>query len=1250
MTARKFRADAAVAAAEAQAGRIGNVTSVEKGDDGELVVTYIGDGLAPPLQVRLLATNVDDYPGPCGFLLFTDCDDPPKQILQAMEEVQDYAASAASFTVLQAASLLARTLTRRLDESQMTDVDVDFESLDGDDEDSDGGFGSDDDNNAQDHEGEDLDHLYALMDGQPATDSPRRAAILSEPDKAIHARIKRSLRKVRDAGGRVGILSGMMPNSTTNIVSISTRIRKLRLPEEALGAWGLSNSDYIVLLIQCQGGFPFLEHIMERPACTNEMRFRIAKCAKYKPTLSQAINAFDERSNWGPQNGDGETQDAAPPLDRIFLSRSLDLYMSQYFISLLKIRGEAGGGMSWDEANGRLLDRIGSADESGGPPPKRPRKSKGTSNDLDDHLADDDNEKSVLLISWQFAMLYLVDCTKYCLRCHRAVESGVGSLKPFVCSNSLCLFQYMQMGLGPSIEHEIMFQPTVVDLLVSFCYVSAQQAVRSVTYDSQKFAIREFPVGLSLKVPDIFHAPWHQRAPDCIPVHVDASSATATLYDQSDWSEDLRPGRWFVLLSHAYLKDGGAALIQEESKRFGLYTRPSPHTAPLDPNYHHALAQENLIGLTFGVIISTDHADGKLTFLVGGRTGQLKDSSEYQSAPLQNGGMHIALFNVDFDSMHDAGKARAIRFILNTLPPIPTIKSFLSKSTNSQVRGMSNVPPAATTLLEWIVATNRSVILQIEDKDEVEPEAAVAPQPPRPQTQPPMAPVSGHNGGLPAAPLPPLLPAPVAMGQPSRPGGEKVPNMEKFLQFRFAQGSPDKEERFNKELERAVKDENLAYPTIFAWHGSSIVNWHSIIRTGLDYKDTANGRAYGHGVYFSQNFHTSMGYGLISAPSNWPSSQLDITMAIALSELVNIPDRFQSRDPHLVVQNVDWQQCRYLFVTKLPPHSHYNNMSLTNHRPTAVHDPMPRFIIQDPAMCVLGPGGQALQIPLAAIPSSRTIDQGQWRQAAPTVQARDESDEEDQADRAFLGDDDADDEKDIIVISSDDNDSSVQEISPPPPPRPAHLTDFRAGALDLSSLPRLQPPQNAGSAGKHLSRQIMNLRQIQQSTPPHDLGWFIDFDNMENMFQLVVELHSFDRNTPLGQDMDNAGVQSVVLELRFGDSFPFSPPFVRVIRPRFLPFLNGGGGHVTAGGAMCMQLLTSDGWSAACSVESVLVQVRLAITSTEPPARLAKVYRYGTTDYGVHEAIEAYRRAARAHGWRVPEDLNRTANPEGSFV
>lgn len=52
-----------------------------------------------------------------------------------------------------------------------------------------------------------------------------------------------------------------------------------------------------------------------------------------------------------------------------------------------------------------------------------------------------------------------------------------------------------------------------------------------------------------------------------------------------------------------------------------------------------------------------------------------------------------------------------------------------------------------------------------------------------------------------------------------------------------------------------------------------------------------------------------------------------------------------------------------------------------------------------------------------------------------------------------------------------------------------------------------------------------------------------------------------------------------------------SPPFIRVVRPRFRGFGQGGGGHVTVGGALCMELLTNSGWSAVSSLESVLLQV-----------------------------------------------------------
>ena len=46
------------------------------------------------------------------------------------------------------------------------------------------------------------------------------------------------------------------------------------------------------------------------------------------------------------------------------------------------------------------------------------------------------------------------------------------------------------------------------------------------------------------------------------------------------------------------------------------------------------------------------------------------------------------------------------------------------------------------------------------------------------------------------------------------------------------------------------------------------------------------------------------------------------------------------------------------------------------------------------------------------------------------------------------------------------------------------------------------------------------------------------------------------------------GQDHVLLHVMFDDKFPYSPPFIRVIKPVL------SGGYVLAGGAICMELLT----------------------------------------------------------------------------
>ncbi|KAH0359693.1 hypothetical protein KCU89_g19340, partial [Aureobasidium melanogenum] len=137
--------------------------------------------------------------------------------------------------------------------------------------------------------------------------------------------------------------------------------------------------------------------------------------------------------------------------------------------------------------------------------------------------------------------------------------------------------------------------------------------------------------------------------------------------------------------------------------------------------------------------------------------------------------------------------------------------------------------------------------------------------------------------------------------------------MSNYVQFRFAMGAPDKEARFLKAVKDTAARLKSKYPTLYAWHGSMLQNWHSIIREGLHFNDTLNGRAYGDGVYHSPQYNTSLGYsgmhptyqGSVPGPYMWPNSGLQISGAIALNEIVNAPEEFVHRTPHYVISQLD---------------------------------------------------------------------------------------------------------------------------------------------------------------------------------------------------------------------------------------------------------------------------------------------------------------------------------------------------------
>lgn len=183
----------------------------------------------------------------------------------------------------------------------------------------------------------------------------------------------------------------------------------------------------------------------------------------------------------------------------------------------------------------------------------------------------------------------------------------------------------------------------------------------------------------------------------------------------------------------------------------------------------------------------------------------------------------MAVYNHNFDDLEDNMKAQSIVTLLDTLPPIKEMREYLvqqSRIMEPSLRSWKErISPAALGLLRWIIASNRSCIVQVEEcPGQEDMETSIRQR-------------------------------------------EKCSNVPaNWIQFRFAQGAPDKEQRFLQSLKDERSHLSEKYPTLFAFHGSMLPNWHSIIRHGLDFKEIVHGRAYGNGVYHALQQNVSKTY------------------------------------------------------------------------------------------------------------------------------------------------------------------------------------------------------------------------------------------------------------------------------------------------------------------------------------------------------------------------------------------------------
>jgi len=183
---------------------------------------------------------------------------------------------------------------------------------------------------------------------------------------------------------------------------------------------------------------------------------------------------------------------------------------------------------------------------------------------------------------------------------------------------------------------------------------------------------------------------------------------------------------------------------------------------------------------------------------------------------------------------------------------------------------------------------------------------------------------------------------------------------------------------------------------------------------------------------------------------------------------------------------------------------------------------------------------------------------------------------------------------------------------------------FVAKTTSSIDIQKKNSPFNVTSATGQATERIMSeLKHIMKSDPEKN-GYSVEPID-DNIYKWEVKFFNFDIKTDeLAQDMKKYKIKHITLNIVFPPSYPFYPPYIRIIKPRFVYRT----GNVTIGGSICMEVLTTKGWSPANSIEAILVSIRAQMITGG--GRLDPTNKHNYTE---QEAKEAFDRMVQHYGW-----------------
>eukprot|EP00099_Drosophila_melanogaster_P010511 NP_001284819.1 uncharacterized protein Dmel_CG2924, isoform E [Drosophila melanogaster] len=220
------------------------------------------------------------------------------------------------------------------------------------------------------------------------------------------------------------------------------------------------------------------------------------------------------------------------------------------------------------------------------------------------------------------------------------------------------------------------------------------------------------------------------------------------------------------------------------------------------------------------------------------------------------------------------------------------------------------------------------------------------------------------------------------------------------------------------------------------------------------------------------------------------------------------------------------------------------------------------------------------------------------------------------------GDEDLPLEMDDVRSTSKKDDMEVEHLATLEKLRQSQRQDYLKGSV-------------SGSV-QATDRLMKELRDIYRSDAFKKNMYSIELVN-ESIYEWNIRLKSVDPDSPLHSDLqmlkEKEGKDSILLNILFKETYPFEPPFVRVVHPII------SGGYVLIGGAICMELLTKQGWSSAYTVEAVIMQIAATLVKGKARIQFGATKALTQGQYSLARAQQSFKSLVQIHeknGWFTP--------------